>query len=109
MGLGLWPDWQLRLFRTGHGSAPHYTRALHERLEGVTGRIGLALDGPILHHNRLLATAAAVRDKLAAFSRLPGAATHQLSADYPTLPLEFFTALTPPPGQERLFLLPEPA
>lgn len=109
VGHGLWPDWQLRLFRTGPGSSPRYARALHERLEGVTGRIGLALDGPILHHNRLLADPAAVRDKLAAFSRLPGAATHRLSADYPTLPLDFFTALTPPAGQERLFLLPEPA
>jgi len=107
VGHGLWPDWQLRLYRTGPPGSPHYARALHERLEGATGRTGLALDAPILHFNRLVADQAAVSDKLAAFSRLPGAAAHQLSADYPTLPLEFFTTLAPPDGQERLLLLPE--
>lgn len=109
VGHGLWPDWQLRLYRTGPPAVPRYARPLHERLEGLAGRTALALDGPILHHNRLVADAAAVSGKLAAFSRLPGAATHRLSADYPTLPLEFFTALAPPAGQERLLVLPEPA
>ena len=109
VGHGLWPDWQLRLYRTGPPGCPQYVRALHERLEGTTGSTGLALNAPILHRNRLVADTAAVSEKLAAFSRLPGAASHCLSADYPTLPLEFFTALAPPAGQDRLLLLPGPA
>ena len=109
VGHGLWPDWQLRLFRTGPPASPRYVRPLHERLEGLAGTIVLALDAPLWHLNRLVADAAAVTGKLAAFSRLPGAVAHHLSADYPTLPLEFFTALTPaaPPG--RLFVLPPSA
>ena len=109
VGHGLWPDWQLRLFHTGATPGPRYVRPLHERLEGLAGRTALALDAPILHHNRLVADPAAVTGKLAAFSRLPGAAAHCLSADYPSLPLEFFTALARPDGPGRLFVLPQSA
>ena len=109
VGHGLWPDWQLRLYRTGPPGSLRYVHTLHERLEGTTGSTGLALDAPILHRNRLVADPATVSEKLAAFSRLPGAAAHCLSADYPTLPLEFFTALAPPAGQDRLLLLPGPS
>ena len=109
VGHGLWPDWQLRLFRTGATPGPHYVRPLHERLEGLAGSTALALDAPILHHNRLVADQAAVTGKHAAFSRLPGAAAHRLSAAYPSLPLEFFTGLTRSDGPGRLFVLPPSA
>ncbi|KHK02049.1 hypothetical protein [Desulfovibrio sp. TomC] len=106
VGHGLWPDWQLRLFRRDPASGPRYVRPLHERLEGVSGHTVLALDAPILHHNRLVADSAAVTGKLAAFSRLPGATAHRLNADYPSLPLDFLTALSPSDGPGRLFVLP---
>ncbi|MHC1791464.1 glycosyltransferase family protein [Solidesulfovibrio sp.] len=107
VGHGLWPDWQLRLYRTGPPGAPRYVRPLHERLEGVVGRTVLALDAPILHLNRLVADREAVTGKLAAFSRTSGAVAHHLSADYPTLPLEFFSNLRPATRADRLLLLPE--
>ena len=105
-GHGLWPDWQLRLCRLGGSSGPRYVRPLHERLEGHPGAAVLALDAPILHCNRLVVDAAGVAGKLEAFSRVPGAAVHRLSADYPTLPRAFFDHLSrgTPPG--RFVLLP---
>ncbi|WP_232502863.1 hypothetical protein [Solidesulfovibrio magneticus] len=106
VGHGLWPDWQLRLFRTDATPGPRYVRPLHERLEGHPGAAVLALDAPILHHNRLVADAAGVADKLEAFSRMAGAARHRLNADYPTLPLDFFTSLVPGGGPGRCLLLP---
>lgn len=109
VGHGLWPDWQLRLFCCGQSTGPQYMRPLHERLEGVPGHTVLALDAPILHHNRLVADQAAVIGKLAAFSRLPGAAAHRLNADYPSLPVDFLTALSPSAGPGRLFVLPRSA
>jgi hypothetical protein len=107
VGHGLWPDWQLRLFRADAGSGPRYVRPLHERLEGCPGTAVLALDAPIYHHNRLLADAAGVAGKLEAFSRVAGAARHRLSADYPNLPLDFFAALGPRDGRRRHILLPQ--
>ena len=106
VGHGLWPDWQLRLFRTDATPGPRYVRPLHERLEGHPGNAVLALDAPILHHNRLLADAAGVADKLEAFSQVAGAARHRLSVDYPTLPLDFFAPLAPNGGPSRCLLLP---
>lgn len=106
VGHGLWPDWQLRLFRTNATPGPRYVRPLHERLEGHPGAAVLALDAPLFHHNRLLADAADVAGKLEAFSQVAGAARHRLSADYPTLPLEFFAALAPKSDQGRHILLP---
>ncbi len=106
VGHGLWPDWQLRLFRTDAAPGPRYVRPLHERLENHPGTAVLALDAPILHHNRLLADAAGVAGKLEAFSRVAGAARHRLSADYPTLPLDFFASLVPGDGPGRCLLLP---
>ncbi|EKO39423.1 MAG: hypothetical protein B193_1868 [Solidesulfovibrio magneticus str. Maddingley MBC34] len=103
---GLWPDWQLRLFRTDAVPGPRYVRPLHERLENHPGATVLALDAPILHFNRLLADAAGVAGKLEAFSRVAGAARHHLSADYPTLPLDFFASLAPSGGPGRCLLLP---
>ena len=93
-GYGLWPDVQLRLFRHVPGRV-RYVRPVHERLEGLSGRAALALDAPLVHGNRVLADDRAVTHKLAAYSAVPGAARHCLSADYPGLPLDFFRS---PPG-----------
>jgi hypothetical protein len=95
VGYGLWPDLQLRLFRHEPSGRVRYVRPVHERLEGLSGRAALALDAALVHGNRLLADDRAVARKLAAYSALPGAPHHLLSADYPGLPLEFFR---PPPG-----------
>jgi hypothetical protein len=109
VGHGLWPDWQLRLFRWNASAGPRYVRPLHERLEGLSGTVVLALDAPLLHHNRLLADADGVAGKLLAFSRLPGAVAHHLSADYPTLPLDFFHRLDGDGATGRFFALPKGA
>jgi hypothetical protein len=95
VGYGLWPDLQLRLFLAGQPRCVRYARPVHERLEGLVGRAVLALDALILHGNRLLADDAAVAAKLAGFNAAAGAPVHRLSADYPSLPLDFFR---PPPG-----------
>jgi glycosyltransferase involved in cell wall biosynthesis len=44
---GLWPDWQIRLFRRGHGR--FVSRAVHESVE-VTGSVG-RLEGPLIHRS----------------------------------------------------------
>jgi glycosyltransferase involved in cell wall biosynthesis len=44
---GLWPDWQLRLFRRGRGRFGE--RAVHESIE-VTGSVG-RLSAPLLHRS----------------------------------------------------------
>ena len=44
---GLWPDWQLRLFRRGRGR--FVDRAVHESVE-VTGRVGRCR-GPLVHRS----------------------------------------------------------
>jgi hypothetical protein len=107
VGYGLWPDLQLRLFRTGPPGQPRYVRPVHERLEGLTGRAVLALDAPILHLNRRLADEAAVTAKLAGFDAAAGAPLHRLNPDYPSLPLEYLQPpLGLPPGGR--VLLPPP-
>ncbi len=107
VGYGLWPDLQLRLFRTHAPARPRYVRPVHERLEGLAGLAALALDAPLVHLNRLLAGDAAVTAKLAGFDAAAGGLVHHcLSRDYPTLPVEFFA---PPPGAPdsgRVLLLP---
>ena len=105
-GYGLWPDLQLRLFANIPPSRPRYIRPIHERLEGLTGRMALALDAPILHYNRLLTDDAAVASKLDAFSAVPGAPVHHLSRAYPTLPRDFFDSLCPEMAPPRILLLP---
>ena len=44
---GLWPDWQLRLFRRGRGR--FVERAVHESVE-VAGSVG-RLEGPLIHRS----------------------------------------------------------
>jgi hypothetical protein len=107
VGYGLWPDLQLRLFRNDPPGRVRYVRPVHERLEGLSGRAALALDTHLLHGNRLLADAASVAAKLAAYSAVPGAPGHHLSADYPGLPLDFFLD-RPGGGPGGRVLLPPP-
>lgn len=106
VGYGLWPDVQLRLFRRTPPGAPRYVRPVHERLEGLAGRAVLALDAPLFHYNRLQADPEAVAAKLAGFDAAAGRPTHHLSADYPTLPLDFFAPPSGLPPGGRVLLLP---
>lgn len=105
-GHGLWPDLQLRLFSNQPPSRPRYVRPVHERLEGLAGKVALALDAPLFHLNRLLADETAVTAKLAAYDAAAGQPRHHLSQAYPTLPLEFFTSLSTPGAQGRVLHLP---
>ena len=106
VGHGLWPDLQLRLLRTLPPATPRYVRPVHERLEGLAGRAALALDAPLFHYNRLLADDVAVKAKLAAYDAAEGQHRHRLSRDYPSLPLEFFEALSGDRREGRVLLLP---
>lgn len=106
VGYGLWPDLQLRLFSTAPPARPRYIRPVHERLEGLAGRAALALGAPLMHHNRLLADAAALKAKLAAYDAAGGAPVHRLNRDYPTLALSFFEGLAANPLAPRVMLLP---
>jgi hypothetical protein len=88
-GYGLWPDLQLRLFR----NAPHlrFVRAVHERLEGLSGPTCLVFDAPIGHHSRLRKSESELAAKLAGFDAAGGGAVrHRLAAEYPHLPVDFF-------------------
>lgn len=87
-GHGLWPDLQLRLFRWNGGVA--YERPIHERLTGVRGPFGIALNASILHLSHVLKNPEELRAKLAGFDDAgAGAVHHTLSEDYPVLPAEF--------------------
>lgn len=106
VGHGLWPDLQLRLFHTLPPATPRYVRPVHERLEGLAGRAALALDAPLLHYNRLLADDGAIKAKLASYDAAAGRPRHRFSRDYPSLPLEFFDALSGNRRDGRVLLLP---
>lgn len=84
MGLGLWPDLQLRLFRRNPGLS--FVKPVHERLTGLDGPEAVALDLPILHHTHLLKRPEAIRRKLASFLVAGSGRGHTLSRDYPHLP-----------------------
>mgnify|MGYP001273968639 CR=1 FL=1 len=83
MGLGLWPDLQLRLFRRSAGLC--FINPVHERLTGLDGPEALALDLALLHHTHLRKRPEAIRAKLAVFDQA-GGLRHNLSKDYPHLP-----------------------
>ena len=84
MGLGLWPDFQLRLFRRDPGLA--FVNPVHERLTGLDGPEALALDLALRHHTHLRKRPEAIRAKLAVFDQAGNGVRHTLSADYPHLP-----------------------
>ncbi|MGE4469125.1 MAG: glycosyl transferase family 2 [Desulfovibrio sp.] len=106
VGFGLWPDLQMRLFRNQPGLA--YERPVHERLTGVSGRTGLVLDAPILHYSHLRKQPEQLREKLLTFDRAGGGSVqHQLSPEYPTLPLQRFRRANPLCNELQLLLLPQ--
>lgn len=83
IGYGLWPDLQLRLFRTGPGV--RFERPVHERVAGIEGFIGIAPATSILHHSRLLKTPDRLARKLQTFDNAAqGGVNHRLAGDYPT-------------------------
>ncbi|MGE4504443.1 MAG: glycosyl transferase family 2 [Desulfovibrionaceae bacterium] len=85
VGYGLWPDLQLRLFRNLPGL--RFTGSVHERLEGLPGRVGLVLDAPIRHHTFTTKDREAIRAKLRGFDAASGGrVAHTLSEEYPHLP-----------------------
>jgi hypothetical protein len=87
IGYGLWPDIQLRLFRNQPDL--RFVNPVHERLVGLHGAQGLALDLEIEHLSRLRKDAAAIRGKLSGFDAASGGGLHHvLSAEYPSLPRE---------------------
>lgn len=85
VGFGLWPDIQLRLFRNQPGLS--FVNPVHERLSGLSGAQGLALDLEIEHLSRLRKDAATQERKLAGFDAASGGGVrHVLSSEYPSLP-----------------------
>ncbi|EGB16664.1 glycosyl transferase family 2 [Pseudodesulfovibrio mercurii] len=105
-GYGLWPDLQLRLFRNEDGV--RFTRPVHERLTGVTGRTALVLDAPILHYSRLRKSPDALAAKLERFDAASGGRIrHVLSDDYPTIPRALLSEATFLVGSLSMLLLEE--
>jgi len=101
-GFGLWPDLQLRLF----ARAPElrFFNRVHERLAGIAGRQGLALDVEIFHASRLRKTDAELARKLEGFNQAgEGRVRHALSTEYPSVARALLAARTPGP---RGLLLP---
>lgn len=92
MGYGLWPDFQLRLFR--RSSTVRYERPVHEQLTGLDGPVALLPHCPIEHASYILKDRDTLRQRLADFDRANGAAIHTLNEDFPKLPLTFLQELT---------------
>lgn len=89
-GYGLWPDLQLRLYRRNSGLT--YLRRIHEKLSGLKGNVGIALDLSILHLARLLKDDAKLRQKLDVFNAAgKGTIQHRLNIDYPAIPAALFS------------------
>lgn len=105
MGYGLWPDPQLRLFR--RTPALRFERPVHERLTGLAGPPGLALDLAILHESYLRKDAAQIAARLKVFDQA-GALAHRQADSYPCLPVDLLR--TAPAGEAvRTLMLGEEA
>jgi hypothetical protein len=91
MGYGLWPDVQLRLLRAN--AALRFEGAVHERAEGIEGRLALVADMPILHYSHVRKDSGSLQRRLEVFNRAAGGERHRLSGSYPRLPREFFQHL----------------
>lgn len=103
-GFGLWPDVQLRLFRTAPGL--RFVNPVHERLNGLSGAQALALDVEIEHLSRLRKGAEALRRKLDRFDEAgAGQVRHALSLEYPSVARGLLAARGPD-GPPRCLLLP---
>jgi len=84
-GFGLWPDMQLRLFRRTQELC--FFNPVHERLTGLCGRQGLALDLELVHLSRIRKSEAELRRKLQGFDEAgTGLVRHALSVEYPSVP-----------------------
>jgi hypothetical protein len=88
MGYGLWPDVQLRLLRKN--AALRFEGAVHERVEGIQGRLALAADMPLLHYSHVRKDSRSLQRRLEVFNRAAGEERHRLSGSYPRLPRAFF-------------------
>ena len=88
MGYGLWPDVQLRLLR--RNTALRFEGAVHERVEGVQGRLALAADMPLVHYSHVRKDSRSLRRRLEFFNQAAGEERHRLSESYPRLPRAFF-------------------
>ena len=91
MGYGLWPDVQLRLLR--RNAALRFEGAVHERVEGLEGRLALAADMPLLHYSHVRKDSRSLQRRLEVFDRAAGEDRHRLSGSYPRLPRAFFHQL----------------
>jgi len=91
MGYGLWPDVQLRLLR--NNAALRFEGAVHERVEGMEGRLALAADMPLLHYSHVRKDSRSLQRRLELFNRAAGEERHRLSGNYPRLPRAFFHQL----------------
>lgn len=129
MGYGLWPDVQVRLFPLRPGL--RFVGAVHEQLTGVEGPYCLAAGHALLHYSHVRKDRASLKARLQVFDaagqtgsqngsqtddqrgagaeagRSAGAEVrHVLSAAYPVLPAEYFTALRETLGGDALLHLP---
>lgn len=106
MGYGLWPDLQVRLFRTT--PQVHFQRPVHEVVMGITGATLLLPAHPILHYSHLLRDREALQARLGIFNLAAGNPVHRLSGGYPHLPANFFTQLESPLAHTGILLANAP-
>lgn len=106
IGYGMWPDLQIRLFRNRKGV--RFERPVHEKLTGITGRVALALDAPVLHYSRLRKTPEELMAKLEQFDTLTeNQVPHKLNKDYPNLERSQFAEASFIMGALQMLLLEE--
>lgn len=106
MGYGLWPDLQVRLFRTTPDV--HFQRPVHEVVMGIAGATLLLPAHPILHHSHLLRDREALQARLGIFNLAAGNPVHRLSGGYPHLPANFFAQLESPLAHTGILLANAP-
>ncbi len=88
VGFGLWPDYQLRLFR--RTAKTLFARPVHEILTGFSGPSAILQHAPLWHLSYVLKNREALEERLKVFNAAMGKPVHRLNQNYPRLPLAWF-------------------
>lgn len=105
IGFGLWPDYQLRLFK--HTNKTLFTRPVHEILIGVAGCTAILQHAPLWHWSYVLKDRSALEERLKVFNKAMGKPVHRLNRDYPHLPLSWFESYQKLAANLKYLVLPE--
>lgn len=104
-GFGLWPDYQMRLFRRTDKTM--FSRAVHEILIGISGKSAILQHAPLWHLSYVLKDRESLEKRLQVFNEAMGKPVHRLSQEYPHLPLSWHKQLQELGSNLNYLVLPE--